>query len=96
MCVSAFLGNGVIGVHDTRRTGGPVRSVASLRAQLIAEPATPADQKAPMAWDRDAFENAMIDEMRANGGMVVSGPRRAHLLILHSIGAKSGQERARS
>ena len=47
-----------------------------------------------MAWDRDAFENAMIDEMRANGGKVVTGPLAGQsLLILHSIGAKSGQER---
>jgi deazaflavin-dependent oxidoreductase (nitroreductase family) len=68
--------------------------VASLRAQLIAEPATPADWETHMAWDRDAFENAMIEEMRANGGVVVSGPLAGHpLLILNSIGAKSGQER---
>jgi deazaflavin-dependent oxidoreductase (nitroreductase family) len=47
-----------------------------------------------MAWDRDAFENAMIDEMRANGGKVVTGPLAGQsLLILHSIGAKSGKER---
>ncbi|HEY4190866.1 MAG TPA: nitroreductase family deazaflavin-dependent oxidoreductase [Candidatus Limnocylindrales bacterium] len=47
-----------------------------------------------MAWDRDAFENAMIDEMRANGGAVVTGPLAGHpLLILNSIGAKSGKER---
>lgn len=47
-----------------------------------------------MAWDRDAFENAMIDEMRANGGAVLTGPLAGHpLLILNSIGAKSGKER---
>jgi deazaflavin-dependent oxidoreductase (nitroreductase family) len=47
-----------------------------------------------MAWDRDAFENAMIEEMRANGGAVISGPLAGHpLLILNSIGAKSGKER---
>ena len=47
-----------------------------------------------MAWDRDAFENAMIEEMRANGGAVVTGPLAGHpLLILNSIGAKTGQER---
>ena len=47
-----------------------------------------------MAWDRDAFENAMIEEMRANGGAVVTGPLAGHpLLILNSIGAKTGEKR---
>ena len=46
-----------------------------------------------MDWDRDAFENAMIEEMRANDG-AVTGPLAGHpLLILNSTGAKSGKER---
>ena len=45
-------------------------------------------------WDRDAFENAMIDDMRAHGGAVTSGPLAGHpLLIMTSTGAKSGEPR---
>ena len=45
-----------------------------------------------MAWDRDAFENAMIEEMRANGGAVITGPLAGHpLLILNSIGRQERQ-----
>ncbi len=47
-----------------------------------------------MAWDKDAFENAMIDDMRAHGGAVTSGPLAGHpLLIMTSRGAKSGEPR---
>jgi deazaflavin-dependent oxidoreductase (nitroreductase family) len=47
-----------------------------------------------MAWDRDAFENAMIDDMRAHGGIVTSGPLAGHpLLVMTSTGAKSGEPR---
>ncbi len=47
-----------------------------------------------MAWDRDAFENAMIDDMRAHGGTVTSGPLAGHpLLVMTSTGAKSGEPR---
>jgi deazaflavin-dependent oxidoreductase (nitroreductase family) len=47
-----------------------------------------------MAWDRDAFENAMIEEMRTNGGAVITGPLAGQpLLILNSMGAKTGKER---
>ncbi len=45
-------------------------------------------------WDRDAFENAMIEDMRAHGGVVTSGPLAGHpLLIMTSTGAKSGEQR---
>lgn len=45
-------------------------------------------------WDRDAFENAMIADMRANDGAVTSGPLAGHpLLIMTSRGAKSGEPR---
>lgn len=47
-----------------------------------------------MAWDRDAFENAVIEDMRANGGAVTSGPLAGHpLLVLTATGAKSGASR---
>ncbi len=38
-----------------------------------------------MAWDRDAFENAMIDEMRANGGAVSRGPLAGHPLLILTL-----------
>ena len=45
-------------------------------------------------WDRDSFENAMIADMRAHDGVVTSGPLAGHpLLILTTLGAKSGKER---
>lgn len=45
-------------------------------------------------WDPEAFENALIDDMRAHGGAVTSGPLAGHpLLIMISRGAKSGERR---
>ena len=45
-------------------------------------------------WDRDAFENAMIADMRAHDGVVTSGPLAGHpLLIMTTTGAKSGEPR---
>jgi len=45
-------------------------------------------------WDPEAFENALIDDMRANDGAVTSGPLAGHpLLVMHSKGAKSGERR---
>ncbi len=45
-------------------------------------------------WDRDTFENAMIADMREHGGVVTNGPLAGHpLLILTTVGAKSGKER---
>ena len=45
-------------------------------------------------WDRDSFENAMIADMRAHDGAVTSGPLAGHpLLILTTLGAKSGKDR---
>lgn len=41
-----------------------------------------------------AFENAIIEDMRANGGEVTTGPLKGHpLLIMTSRGAKTGQRR---
>ena len=44
--------------------------------------------------DADAFENGLIADMRANGGVVTAGPLAGHpLLIMTSRGAKTGQPR---
>ena len=40
------------------------------------------------------FETALIEEMRAHGGKVTTGPLAGHpLLVLTSSGARSGEER---
>ena len=45
-------------------------------------------------FDPKAFENAIIDDMRANGGAVTSGPLAGHpILILTSKGAKTDEPR---
>jgi deazaflavin-dependent oxidoreductase (nitroreductase family) len=45
-------------------------------------------------WDPQAFENALIDDMRTHGGAVTSGPLAGHpLLVMTSTGAKSGESR---
>jgi deazaflavin-dependent oxidoreductase (nitroreductase family) len=45
-------------------------------------------------FDPADFENALIDQLRANGGEVVEGPLKGHpLIVLTSTGAKSGQPR---
>lgn len=44
--------------------------------------------------DPKAFEDALIEEMRANDGEVTSGPLKGHpLLVLRSRGARTGDER---
>jgi deazaflavin-dependent oxidoreductase (nitroreductase family) len=44
--------------------------------------------------DPKAFEDALIEDMRAHDGEVTSGPLEGHpILILRSRGAKSGEER---
>jgi deazaflavin-dependent oxidoreductase (nitroreductase family) len=44
--------------------------------------------------DPKAFEDALIEDMRAHGGEVTNGPLKGHpLLVLRSRGAKSGEER---
>lgn len=44
--------------------------------------------------DTKAFEDALIEDMRAHGGQVTSGPLAGHpLLVLRSRGAKTGDER---
>src|SRR4051812_37570409 len=45
-------------------------------------------------WDPESFENALIDDMRAHGGQVTSGPLAGHpLLILTSKGARTDRVR---
>lgn len=44
--------------------------------------------------DTEAWENTLIAELRAHGGQVTQGPLAGHpLLIMTSIGAKSGEPR---
>lgn len=45
-------------------------------------------------WDPEAFENALIDDMRAHGGTVTNGPLAGHpLLVMTAMGATTGQPR---
>jgi deazaflavin-dependent oxidoreductase (nitroreductase family) len=45
-------------------------------------------------FDPVAFEDGLIADMRANGGVVTSGPLAGHpLLVMHSTGARSGEPR---
>lgn len=45
-------------------------------------------------WDPEAFENALIADMRAHGGNVTTGPLAGHpLLVMTSTGARTGQPR---
>ena len=45
-------------------------------------------------FDPAAFENALIEDMRAHGGEVTTGPLKGHpLLIMISRGAKSREQR---
>jgi deazaflavin-dependent oxidoreductase (nitroreductase family) len=45
-------------------------------------------------WDPEAFENGIIEDMRAHGGAVTTGPLAGHpLLLMTSTGAKSGEPR---
>lgn len=46
------------------------------------------------AFDPVAWENALIDQMRANDGPPATGPLAGHpILVLHTTGAKSGSPR---
>jgi deazaflavin-dependent oxidoreductase (nitroreductase family) len=45
-------------------------------------------------WDPEAFTRALIDDMRAHGGKVTSGPMAGKdLMILTTKGAKTGKPR---
>ena len=44
--------------------------------------------------DASAFENALIEDMRAHGGKVTTGPLAGHpLLIMTAYGARTGEPR---
>jgi deazaflavin-dependent oxidoreductase (nitroreductase family) len=47
----------------------------------------------PLAAGMSDFNTAIIEEFRANGGKVGGGFEGAPILLLHTVGAKSGQER---
>ena len=45
-------------------------------------------------FDASAWENALIDDLRANGGTPSQGPLAGHpLMLMWSTGAKTGQRR---
>lgn len=45
-------------------------------------------------WDPEAFTRGLIEDMRAHGGQVTSGPMEGKdLMILTTTGARSGQPR---
>ena len=45
-------------------------------------------------WDPSAWETALIEDLRANGGTPSQGPLAGHpLLLLYSTGAKTGERR---
>ena len=46
-------------------------------------------------WDPEAFTRGLIEDMRAHGGEITSGPMAGRpLLLLTTKGAKSGEERS--
>jgi deazaflavin-dependent oxidoreductase (nitroreductase family) len=45
-------------------------------------------------FDEQAWEEALIADLRANGGRPSSGPLKGHpIIVMYSTGAKSGQRR---
>ena len=47
-----------------------------------------------MSFDKDAFEEQVITDMREHGGVISSGPMAGtRLLVLTTTGAKTGQRR---
>ena len=45
-------------------------------------------------WDENAWEDALIADLRANGGRASQGPLKGHpIIVLYSTGAKSGERR---
>ena len=45
-------------------------------------------------FDPSAWENALIDDLRANGGKPSQGPLAGHpLMLMYSTGAKTGERR---
>jgi deazaflavin-dependent oxidoreductase (nitroreductase family) len=47
-----------------------------------------------MSFDKDAFEEQVINEMRGHGGVISSGPMAGtRLLVLTTTGARTGERR---
>ena len=45
-------------------------------------------------WDANAWETALIDDLRANGGTPSQGPLAGHpIMLMWSTGAKTGERR---
>ena len=45
-------------------------------------------------WDEQAWEEALIADLRANGGRASQGPLKGHpIIVLYSTGAKTGESR---
>jgi deazaflavin-dependent oxidoreductase (nitroreductase family) len=45
-------------------------------------------------WDANAWETALIEDLRANGGTPSQGPLAGHpIMLMWSIGAKTGERR---
>ena len=50
-----------------------------------------------MSFDKEAFEEQVINDMREHGGVISSGPMAGtRLLVLTTIGAKTGKDDVRS
>ena len=46
--------------------------------------------------EENAWEEALIADLRANGGRASQGPLKGHpIIVLYSTGAKSGERRAK-
>lgn len=51
-------------------------------------------ENADGGWDEQAWEEALIADLRANGGRASQGPLKGHpIIVLYSTGAKTGQRR---
>src|SRR5439155_11045040 len=72
---------------------GSVAQLHTQRNRGRVRPRTPRELR--MAdWDKDAFEDQLIADMRAHAGAVTAGPLAGHpLLAMTSKGARSGQPR---
>jgi deazaflavin-dependent oxidoreductase (nitroreductase family) len=55
---------------------------------------TTTTEKADGAWDESAWEEALIADLRANGGRASQGPLKGHpIIVLYSTGAMTGERR---
>jgi deazaflavin-dependent oxidoreductase (nitroreductase family) len=51
-------------------------------------------ENADSAWDEGAWEEALIADLRANGGRASQGPLKGHpIIVLYSTGARTGKRR---